>query len=557
MPDTIVFVMPRYGLEFAGGAEALARQLVEELHRTGVPVEVLTTCTNDMIVWNNAYPPGATVINSVPVQRFPTDSVDIDMYHQIVAKAFTAPQTVTYRDQQLFVRNSIHSQALYTHLGEHAERYRFCIVAPYLFGTTYHAGQIMKDKTIHIPCLHDEPFAYFAIFHEMFEEARGILFNAPEEEQLARRLGIFNPAAAVVGCGFRQPPPGNPLAPYVRHQLGDVPFLLYLGRFDISKNFPLLIDYFLRYKREHTNPVRLVLTGHGPTTPPDDPDIVNLGFLPAEQMNDTLAAAAALAQLSVRESFSIVIMESWLQKRPVIVHSDCPVTHGHVERSGGGWAVGSYEEFAAALDMILSAPEVADQRGAAGQQYVAREYSWEAVLHRFHEAADRFMAPRSLYQTLSQRGRRRALDFTEQRYEERLRNVIEQVTRPVPAATAYKALLEPLRDLARISRPDYQVRSRLPVIGRLIAWIRTQLTSHLREPYLDPILAQQERFNLAMQNQIAELTQLIWRMDQQSAARTQQAQQVQIAELQARIRQLEAQVASQIEELVERGEEGV
>jgi DNA segregation ATPase FtsK/SpoIIIE-like protein len=167
------------------------------------------------------------------------------------------------------------------------------------------------------------------------------------------------------------------------------------------------------------------------------------------------------------------------------------------------------------------------------------------------------MAPRSLYQTLSQRGRRRALDFTEQRYEERLRNVIEQVTRPVPAATAYKALLEPLRDLARISRPDYQVRSRLPVIGRLIAWIRTQLTSHLREPYLDPILAQQERFNLAMQNQIAELTQLIWRMDQQSAARTQQAQQVQIAELQARIRQLEAQVASQIEELVERGEEGV
>ena len=546
MSDMIVFVTPRYGLEFAGGAEAIARMLAEELHRTGTPVEVLTTCTNDLIVWNNAYEPGATTINGVPVRRFPSDAVDIDAYHRVAGKAFADPLTVTYAEQQTFVRNSIHSQPLYDELAANAHRYRCCVVAPYLFGTTYRASQIMRDKVLHIPCLHDEAFAYFAIFREMLEEARGILFNAPEEQQLARRLGIYNPAGAVVGCGFHQPPLGDPAAFRARHGLGDAPLLVYSGRFDVAKNVPLLYDYFLRYKRERDTPLRLALLGHGPATPPEHPDVLDLGFFRPGTMYDALAAASALVQLSIHESFSLVIMESWLQRRPVIVHANCAVTRGHVERSGGGWAVGDYPDFAAALDAMLAAPELADQRGAAGHTYVRSEYSWEAVLHKFHAAADQLLAPRSLYQTLSQRGRRRALEFTEQRYAERLHTLIDQATRPAAAAGAYAALLEPLRALARITRPDYRVRSRLPLVGRLVEQARAQLTAHLREPYLDPILAQQEQFNLAIQAQLAELTQLIWRMDQQAAARELiREQQAQIAELCTRVAALEAQLREQ------------
>jgi O-antigen biosynthesis protein len=542
MSETIVFVTPRYGLEFAGGAEAIARMLAEELHRTGTPVEVLTTCTDDLITFNNTYKPGATTINGVPVQRFPSDTVDIDAYHRVAGKAFADPLSVTYQEQQTFVRNSIHSQPLYEHLAANAARYRCCIVAPYLFGTTYRASQIMRDKTIHIPCLHDEAMAYFAIFHEMLEEARGILFNAPEEQQLARQLGIYNPAVAVVGCGFHQPPPGDPRAFRAQHGLGDAPFLLYSGRFDGAKNVPLLFDYFLRYKHERVTPLRLALAGHGPVAPPAHPDVVDLGFFRAGTMNDALAAAAALVQLSVHESFSLVIMESWLQQRPVIVHTGCAVTRGHVERSGGGWAIGDYEDFATALDEILATPELADRRGAAGHAYVRSEYSWDAVLHTFHTAVDWLMAPRSLYHTLSQRGRRRALEFTEQRYEERLREAIERVARPAAAASAYAALLAPLRDLAKITRPEYRVQSRLPLVDQLVERARFQLTSHLRELYLDPILDQQEQFNLAIQAQIAELTQLIWRQAQQDTARALHEQQAQIAELRARVAELEAQL---------------
>ena len=548
MSDTIVFVTPRYGMETVGGAEALARMLAEELHRTGTPVEVLTTCTNDMIVWNNAYPPGQALVNGVPVRRFPTDPVDIEAYHRIVAKAFADPHSVTYGEQQLMLRNSIHSQPLYDYLREHAGRLRCCIVMPYLFGTTFGAGQIMGDKTLHIPCMHDEPFAYFAIFREMLESAGGILFNTPEELQLARRLGIYNPYAAVVGCGFRQPAPATPQAFRERYRLGDDPFVLYSGRFDIAKNVPLLFDYFLRYKRERATPLRLALMGQGPIAPPEHPGIVPLGFLPTEEINDAFAAANALVQLSKQESLSLVLLEAWLLGRPAIVHSACAVTRGHVERSGGGWAIGSYEEFAAALDDLLADPAQADQRGRAGQAYVEREYSWEQVLKRFHEAIERFTAPRSLHQIIRQRGRRRALEFTEERYAERFRQTIEQAARPAPAAQAYAELLDPLRDLGRVTRPEYQVRSSAPVVGGLIARLRRNLTSHLREPYLDPIVAQQERFNLAIQAQLAELARLAWRADQQESLRDLiEAQRAELAELRARVAELEAKLERQSE----------
>jgi hypothetical protein len=50
---------------------------------------------------------------------------------------------------------------------------------------------------------------------------------------------------------------------------------------------------------------------------------------------------------------------------------------------------------------------------------------------------------------------------------------------------------------ADIMLRDYRVRSKVPVIGPLIAWVRRNLTSHLRGPYIDPIFERQVAFNRA------------------------------------------------------------
>ena len=43
----IGFVTPWYGDYISGGAEAMLRDLTENLHRKNIPVEILTTCVKD------------------------------------------------------------------------------------------------------------------------------------------------------------------------------------------------------------------------------------------------------------------------------------------------------------------------------------------------------------------------------------------------------------------------------------------------------------------------------------------------------------------------------
>jgi hypothetical protein len=75
----------------------------------------------------------------------------------------------------------------------------------------------------------------------------------------------------------------------------------------------------------------------------------------------------------------------------------------------------------------------------------------------------------------------------------------DQDTLPDVTVRQTTALLAARLDLmersADIIQRDYRVRSTLPVVGPLVAWVRRNLTSHLREPYLDPALERQVRLN--------------------------------------------------------------
>jgi hypothetical protein len=73
-------------------------------------------------------------------------------------------------------------------------------------------------------------------------------------------------------------------------------------------------------------------------------------------------------------------------------------------------------------------------------------------------------------------------------------NTVSEVTaRQMTASLA--ARMDLIERSADIMQRDYRVRSRLPVVGPLAAWVRRNLTSHLREPYLDPALERQVKLN--------------------------------------------------------------
>ena len=65
----IAFVIQRYGLDIAGGAELHCRYICENLDGE-YDITVLTTCARDYITWGNFYKPGEERINGIKVIRF-------------------------------------------------------------------------------------------------------------------------------------------------------------------------------------------------------------------------------------------------------------------------------------------------------------------------------------------------------------------------------------------------------------------------------------------------------------------------------------------------------
>ncbi len=425
----IAFVTPRYGYDVLGGAEQGARKWAEQLAARGMKIEVLTTNMTDIVHWQTASLPETEVIDGVTVRRFPVDSIDPAGFHEVQIRAAQNVKISRY-DEEHFMAHNLRSRALEDYIARHREDYAAFIFTPYLFGTSYYGAQQAGDRAFHIPCLHDEPAARFTIFREMLEEARGVFFNTPAEEQLAReKLHVANPFTAVLGYGFPdQPLHGDP--DRFRKRTGiTAPFLLYSGRLETAKNVPLLIEWFLSYKqaRPQSN-LMLVLAGKGDVALPARSDIVSLGMIvDRQELADVYAASLALCQLSLNESFSIVMMEAWQQRRPVIVHADCAVTREHVERSGGGYACHDAASFITAIDTLLERPEEAAMLGERGYTYVQKHFTWSILVDKFIGTLSTFLQPRSMIATLAQRGIRRALDFTYDRFEAQFISLIQRM----------------------------------------------------------------------------------------------------------------------------------
>jgi hypothetical protein len=136
-----------------------------------------------------------------------------------------------------------------------------------------------------------------------------------------------------------------------------------------------------------------------------------------------------------------------------------------------------------------------------------------------------------------------ALSPEHPQYWEELARLVEQAATGVPEPAAERdacppgppvALRDPsrfpklhvaskiVRDRADVAMRDYVARSRLPVIGPLVAWLRRNLTSHLREPYLDLIVEQQVAFNQEvsawMEQTLEQLEQMNERLTRLEAA---------------------------------------
>lgn len=383
----LAFVIPWYGPDIPGGAEAEARRTAEQLSQAGLEVEVLTTCIRDLYAdWShNFHNPGTEVINGVLVRRFrvnPRDGARFDIINRKLLQGLS----ISTDEEQIFFQDMIRAEALYEYIGKHCQDYLFFFI-PYMFSTTVFGAQICRKRSYLIPCLHDEAYARLSVYRSAFTGLRGWLFHSEPEMALAKQLFDLQGAQLkLTGEGVDTAFSSDADAFRQKYAV-DGPFILYAGRRDAGKNVELLVDYFRRYCQDRPEGAGLQLVLIGPGRMPIEletgDNIVDLGFVPMQDKYDAYAAATLLCQPSVRESFSLVLMESWVARRPALVHADCSVTRDHCRRSNGGLYFGNYEEFALCLDLLLAHPRLAGQMGENGRAYVLKNYQWAVIVGKY------------------------------------------------------------------------------------------------------------------------------------------------------------------------------
>ena len=386
----LAFVPPRYGDDVVGGSEAVMREAAHGLAARGWDVEVITTCVRDHFTWANEYPEGVFDYGGVRVRRFP---VVHDATRGVTHEAMQRIQLglpVPPEDELAWVSGPFRAPGLFHHLLEHAGSFRAVLFSPYLFWSTFVGTVAAPERAIVVPCLHDEPAAWLSVLRPVLARPAQVWFLSEPEHALAHRLGPVAPEHSVVGSGVPVPSGYDPEAFKTRHGLKD-PFVLYAGRREQMKGWDDLLAAYTRAVTRFGVDVDLVTVGVGDVVPPAEvaDRVVDLGFLPAADIGDAFAAAAAYLQPSPHESFSRTVMEAWLAGTPVIATALGDVVRWHCERSGAGLAYADEYELAECLALVTDAPDVLRRMAARGREYVLRNYTWDAVLDRMEAALER------------------------------------------------------------------------------------------------------------------------------------------------------------------------
>ena len=381
----LAFVVPRYAASIGGGAETLMRAIAIELVSRNYEVDIITTCALDHRTWDNHFEEKMTIEDGLNVYRFKVDNRDLEKFirvEQKLSKGFS----VSIEEQISWLKNSVNSSGVNQYLIDNEDKYDLFFFAPYLFGTTFWGSQLIPQKSILVPCLHDESYAYLPIIRTMFRRVRGIMWNALPEAMLAKeiyKLDDLEKKGMEVGMGFVDT--SNILE---KINFEHKSYFLYSGRKESGKGLDILLEYYDRVASEKLNLPLLVLIGSGKIDFRQElpVGVVDLGFVSENQKSALMHGAKALFQPSLNESFSIVLMESWLNSTPVVVNSDCAVTSYHVKKSKGGYHYRSYESFKEIILNISNNIEEVEAKGVSGKNYVNTVYSWDSVIDRFEKA---------------------------------------------------------------------------------------------------------------------------------------------------------------------------
>lgn len=380
MSKKIVFVVQRYGEQVIGGSESECRMYAERLAKF-CEVEVITSCAIDHLTWKNELPEGVSTLNGVTVRRFPVlRERDVGEFLRLGDELTHKPGHSLDLDDDFLMKQGPYAPAAIDYLCAHADEYRCAIFMTYLYYPTVEGLRRFPGKKLVVPTAHDEWSIYFPCYRDVFEYADGYIYNSEAERRFVDRtfLETVGKPFITIGAGVEYP---DCELPDAAERFGlTKPYLVYCGRVEAAKGCGEMLEAFLSYKRRFGGDLQLVLTGKLDMALPRHGDIVSLGFVSEAEKYAVMKNALALVLASRFESLSIVVLESLMMGRPVIVNGKCEVLRDHCIESGAGLFVSGTDEFCAALHWLRTHPEEYERMCRNGEKYVAERYSWNVIL---------------------------------------------------------------------------------------------------------------------------------------------------------------------------------
>jgi len=380
----VLFVVQRYGPEVAGGAEAACRDLATRLTRRGHEVEVLTSRATSYVDWANAYPEGSSVEDGVTVHRLSVEHPrDPRFFGPLNGRvAWSSGRSPMFLQREWMRSQGPDLPGLVPWLEANAARFDVAVFVTYLYATTWAGLRVAAGlvPTVLLPAAHDEPPLWLTLFDEMLRLPSAYAFLTEEEQLLVERRARVRVPSAVLGLGVDLDTAGDAARFRASCAVGDRPYLLYVGRLDPGKGSDELYDYFTTYRARRDSRLALVVVGEPVKPLPPHPDVFTTGFVSDELKAGAIAGCEALVMPSYFESFSIVLVEAWAQRRPALVNGRCEVLRGQARRSGGALPYRGYAEFEAAVDLLTGDARVGPALGARGRAYTEARYRWDHVL---------------------------------------------------------------------------------------------------------------------------------------------------------------------------------
>ncbi len=376
------FVTPRYGPGVVGGSEAVMAEAARGLAGRGYEVEILTTCARSHFSWANEFDEGTSEDRGVLVRRFPTVTSRRRLTSSSLEQRILAGERLSASAEITWVNSRFRVPELYLHLLAEAPRYDTIVLSPYLFWSTIYGAQVAPERSVVMPCLHDEPYARLSIVQSILASVAAVWFLSEPEHLLGHRLAPhLAPRHLVVGAAVEVPDSYDPAGFRERHGLKR-PFVLFAGRREGGKGWRELLAAYSAAIVGDNAAFDLVTVGVGAPEIPEGlvSRVIDLGYLDADEMPNAFAAAEALVQPSTNESFSRTLMEAWLAGTPVIASAAGEVVTWHCERSGGGLTYSDELELAQCLRFVAEAPKAAAVLAERGHDYVLANYTWDIVL---------------------------------------------------------------------------------------------------------------------------------------------------------------------------------